>query len=753
MKQRTNIIPVLLVLCVLLSVSAQMAIAKSVGVEWINNFAGTVNDRSHWDESAKGLYNEMTADGWSGKFCWGNADAWMSDFTTGNSSWIDSVDLALIGTHGAYNWDDFWGDNHSSVMFSTGSSDSFMHPGQVYNLWGNNNLEWIALDCCSVLRDHSVGHWSHAMNGLHLLMGFKNTMYVSLPGDGQKWGEYMSGNWFWLWDIPYNVTQSWFLAVDYVQPHGWTTVTARVLAEVSDNYNDYAWGEGYVSTDPVKDGWYHIWDHDAACKPPRRNLDAEDMLLYTVDRTGVSEDHVAEIAKNLGFSGEVEFCEDGYYRATDAVNDNTYFQMHETGALLYANMDKLFIVPEEAPALLGEKSIGAAAEFLSAAGIVFDGLGAPEFMTETVFEFDRDKDTKEPVSEMPVMDCVFFPHEITHNQTTYSVVGPGAKLKVYLGDRGEVLGCLGGWRSLQEGKETEVLSADEALELVYKYRDKVSLAKLPAYESFEVKDATLCYYEDACETKATTLFPTWLFTGEFFTKEGRQGGSFEGDLFVPAVPDFIPPVVEIPQPIDNASFEPGEDIQFVAEVSYGFGNSTIQWFSDQDGYLGEGRVITTTLSAASRAGEIMTHSVKAIATDSAGKIGTAVVTVLIGKDQAAPWVYLTLNNTMFNQGEDLKLFISGGNNSVGRNVNVYVFLVTPDSRLLFWPWWTGLAVPMTLYFPASFEILDLPILDATLPCMTPRIGAGGNYSFWAFLTDTSTNEMIGTFSEVGFTMY
>lgn len=747
-------IPVILLALSMILATTPNALGKSVGVEWINNFAGTVNDRSHWDESAIGLYNEMTSDGWYGKFCWGNANAWMSDFTTNNDSWIDSVDLALIGTHGAYNYDSFWGDDHSSVMFSTGSSDSFMHPGQVYNLWGDNNLEWIALDCCSVLRDHSVGQWSHAMNGLHLLLGFKNTMYVYAPGDGRKWGDYMSGNWFWLWDIPFNVTQSWFMAVDYVQPHGWTTVTARVLAEVSDNYNDYAWGEGYVSSDPVKDCCYHIWDHNAACQPPRRNLGAESMLLYSVNKDGVSRAHVAEVAKALGFSGGVELYEDGYYRVAEALNDNTYFQMHKTGAVLYANTSKLFVVPETPPRLLGEKGIATAQQFLQSAGLIFSGIGDADVMTETIFEYDRGQEGKgEPIGEIPVLDCVFFPHEITYRETTYSVVGPGAKLKVYLGDSGEVLGCVGGWRQIEEGREVSVFSYEDVLELVDKHKDKVSLMKMPPFDAFDPKDATLCYYEDACEKESATLFPLWLLNGSFSSREGRQTGSFDGDLFIPAVADYVPPVVHITNPPDNSTFSPGEDISFVAEVEFGYGDSTVQWFSDIDGYLGDGNRITATLSAASRAGETLDHSVKAVATDELGRVGTDVITVSVGKEEAEPWVYLTLNDTMFYQGEELKLFISGGNNSTERMINLYVFMVTPDSRLLFWPTWSGLTIPMGLYFAPTFAIYDLEILRTTVPCMAPRIGAPGNYSFWTFLIDADTHQMIGTFSEVGFTMY
>ena len=37
---------------------------SEVGVEWINDFPGTGDDRSHWDESCDGLYNGLTGLGW-----------------------------------------------------------------------------------------------------------------------------------------------------------------------------------------------------------------------------------------------------------------------------------------------------------------------------------------------------------------------------------------------------------------------------------------------------------------------------------------------------------------------------------------------------------------------------------------------------------------------------------------------------------------------------------------------------------------
>ena len=744
-----------------LLLSTTHLMAASVGVEWINDFAGTDNDRSNWDDSAEGLYNELTAAGWYGKFHWGNANAWMSDFTTDNNNWIDSVDIALIGTHGAESYDSFWGANLSSVVFSTGTSDSFMSPGQVYNLWGDNNLEWIALDSCSVLRDSSVGQWSCAMNGLHQLLGFKNTMYVDLPGDGKKWGQYMTGSWFSWFPIPFTVTQSWFLAVDYVQPHGWTTVTARVLAEESNNYNDYIWGQGYVSPDPIPDSTYWIWDHDAGCPPPRVNAARNTAMVYGAIEQTISQQVAATMARTLGLQGDVSLGRDGYYRLNKSQSEGMFFQIHKNGGLFYGNADLLFKVPEKAPQLpTDEDGIRLANEFLAKLGLsgqVLGGLGTPAIQTETIFEYGRQQGKGEPLDQMPIQRCVFYPHELTYNGNTFSVVGPGAKLKIYLGDQGQVIGAIGGWRQLEETKEIDVMSEEQARSLVQEYGHKVSLLRLPPFDSFEIKEATLAYYEDANEvnggTLTTIVSPNWLFRGTFHTKNSAGADSTaDGDFFLPGAEEYIPPVVTILSPENNSVHSPDQRIEFKAQVLFGAGGETIRWFSDIDGYLGEGDTIVASLSAGERKGEEVSHSVKAVATDSRGNIGTDVVTVRITNKGAGPWVLLALNDTMYTQGDKLVLKISGGNNSVAYQVCLFVFLVTPDGRLVFWPSWMPYAFPLVLDFPPVFEVDNLTLLGTSVPSMTPRIGGPGNYRFWAFMTDSHTGEVLGPISEVGFTV-
>jgi hypothetical protein len=124
--------------------------------------------------------------------------------------------------------------------------------------------------------------------------------------------------------------------------------------------------------------------------------------------------------------------------------------------------------------------------------------------------------------------------------------------------------------------------------------------------------------------------------------------------------------------------------------------------------------------------------------------------VKITEKGAGPWVLLGLNDTMYSQGDELILRISGGNNSVAHRVFLFVFLVTPDGRLLFWPAWSPFVFPLALDFAPVFEVHDLAILDTTLPSFAPRIGGHGNYRFWAFMTDARTGELLGTISEVGF---
>ncbi|MBN1593654.1 MAG: hypothetical protein JW941_10475 [Candidatus Coatesbacteria bacterium] len=730
----------LILLCVLATVIETTAGDKDVGVEWINNFAGTVNDRSHWDESAEGLYNNMTAEGWIGRFCFSNSAAWESDFTTNNGSYIDAVDLSLIGTHGSYGYDSGWGKDLSRVMFSTGSSDSYMYSSECYQRWGNGDAEWIALDCCSVLRNgnDSYKYWSRTMDGLHLLCGFKNTMYVNAPGDGKKWGDYMiDDGWF---DSAETVTQAWFHAADYVQPNG---VDARVLAEESENYDDYCWGEGSVTDDPVYDSDFYVWTHSTGCPPPRLvDTDIDKMMVFKFAGEKVDQQVATDMAKKFGLNEETQLGKDGFYRSN---SEGKKFRVHENGGWFYGDMNQLWVFPKDAVELPSEDAaIAAAEDFFEKAGLMPADAGDPDVHTEIVSLADREKEDEDIIlQEFEVMRCVFFPRELSYGGQTFTVMGPGAKLRAYIGHNGQLIGAHGGWRAVEESEEVEIFPEQLARTIVKDFGSKVALLGPPMFSTFELQDLTLCYFEYQTDRSGESLIPAYHMRGQFY----QDGEAFdEGDMYIPASVKFMPPVPKIVRPQDGASFRNGQQIVLAGELNFGSGDVKLEWWSDKDGYLGSGITVSTILTSNSKQGEPMPQAIKLVATDSQGRSASDQVTVMVTR----PWIRIELNEFSYQDGDDLTLLLSAGSPGAEIDVDLYMLMIGPGGQLAFFPQWNSRFAPLPFKLSTDFMLRDLKILSDTLPMTAPPIGRAGDYAFWAVIVNQHTGDVFGTASVAKF---
>jgi len=513
---------------------------KEVGVEWVNDYPGTGDDRSHWDESANGLYNKLVGEGWIGRFNWGNVNAWEEDFKRmdlggTNEYWIDSVDIALVGAHGSTTWDSYYGKTLSCVYLGTNHDDSCITPSDARGAWGNNDLEWIALDSCSVLRDSSRGYWANTMDGLHLILGFKNTMYVISYGDGRAWAEYMVDDGWWDW--PRTVTQAWFSAVDDRQPSG---VTARVLAEVYDNYNDYLHDEGYVSPDPSHNSGYWYWDHTAGSEPPLQvSSDITKMTLYKVVDRSVDEEYVQSIGKRMDLQ-EVGSDRRFYYMGDE---EGKVLQVDRvTGIYKYQDLNRLWnakAIPKELPS--SEEAQGRAKEYLENVGLLPQDAVFYEVITEgpaeVEYSIDKSGNLHEDEGEKHEMDRqVVFARHLKSGQETLSVVGPGAKLKVYIGENGEVIGAQGGWRDVEPTEEIEIMSSDEARNLLEVCGPRVCLMQLPYYDKLEIKGVTVGYFEKEWGKTQTYLIPVYIFSVDFIVERGEASSGY---IYIPASKRFI----------------------------------------------------------------------------------------------------------------------------------------------------------------------------------------------------------------------
>jgi hypothetical protein len=160
------------------------------------------------------------------------------------NDFLDLHDLTWYNGHGHPDY----------ITFITDKDDKKLKHSDAYDAWGTKDADWVALKCCSVMSNPS--QWLCTLEGLHLECGF-----ITFAQSSSTFGKVFAG--FMIkenvYDRPHKIYQSWFLAGD--QTHS-NDKKQRVIGENYDMFDDYIWGQGYVSDDPTVDdeGW--SIDHD-----------------------------------------------------------------------------------------------------------------------------------------------------------------------------------------------------------------------------------------------------------------------------------------------------------------------------------------------------------------------------------------------------------------------------------------------------------------------------------------------------------
>ncbi|MGD8819069.1 MAG: DUF6345 domain-containing protein [Anaerolineae bacterium] len=634
----------------------------SVGVEWVAQFTTcSANNLPNCTEpECMKLYNTLVnKEGWTGEFHWGDSSAWETDFkraAAGGSenSWIDSVDLGLFCSHGSGAYDEFWNKNLSSLYFGDPHNDCHLTPGEAYKSYGDYNLEWLAVFACSVLSDggpapyYNRGYWASTMDGLHLLLAMKTTMYCSSQ-IGQKWADYMRGiQWpfwphFWL-RPPYKITQAWFEAVDDTQPGG---VCARVLAEVKDNYNDYLWGKGYVSPDPTANGVYWYWDHCSCTPPPVQVQDLDQGFALPVLKVLPREVNQEYVLQNIAPAWEMQ--------DSAVYSDTQHFYLMQTtegmtetlqidkasGGYKYRIQSTLWNPPTATLELLGPReSFARAEQFFNSLpaenlpGVWYrngDTTFAQEQMVEVQLETLPDGTTIEEELQSVAVDNALSWGRVIQIlvgtdrgtvQQEVSIVGPGARTKMYLGDGGEILGVQGGSRDLMDmaiRQTVAIIPYTTAWEMFLE-DPNIALATIPwAFDEVTYSDVTIGYYEQPQFQEQQELIPAWIFNADF-----TSGGTplAQGVLvYVPAATEYLPPKVQIDRPEAGATFSDGETVTFNGSVTQGKAPYTYEWYSSHDGLLGSEATSEASLSGAVEKGELISHTISLQVTDANGQEG------------------------------------------------------------------------------------------------------------------------------------
>jgi len=431
--------------------------------------------------------------------------------------------------------------------------------------------------------------------------------------------------------------------------------------------NDHLWGVGSVGPDPVPDRWYCYWTHTAVKEKeePKRELlsewsnDSSDplvllpsitekgkpvkykssvsssvqettMVLYYVVPRSVDSTYIRNIAYNMCAVESIMCCttqveSDGEGHLWIVCGSEELRVSEASGGVEYVNSAWWMIPPTVTPALPDPSWAWSLANGFLTEMMMKPPDSSPEFLRLAFLECGIDKETgkSDQDSSMNTSIEVSYRREITGG---YQVRGPGAVLNVTYGDNDRFeRWAMGGWRDITPGPEVSVITVEEAMELVATEGSGATIGGTPLCDTLVVIDAELAYYEENADVVQDQLEIIWALTCLCLTEYDTA----QTEIYVPA--RALPPRGSIDAPPDGSSFPEGEAIVFVGSATGGITPYTFDWFSDVDGYLGSGEIITiNTLSAIVRDGMVIPHTITLTVTDLNGMSDNARISVFIG---------------------------------------------------------------------------------------------------------------------------
>jgi hypothetical protein len=419
------------------------------------------------------------------------------------------------------------------------------------------------------------------------MLGFKTSSYGA-TNFGRKWAERMKKTTFlWItWDGQ-TVTQAWFNTTDETQPSG---TTARVLAEVYNNYNDHLWGQGSVSSDPSYNGWYWYWDHVAGSPPYLTVNSLETMNVYRVVPRNVDEQYVQSIGRAFKLTGQVvSLCDSSLAMAdvSDPANPKVLKVYKGSGQFYFQNQGKLFAANPDAGQFPPDQAGEEAQLFLTKNDLLPNDAGASTVEFDSIVEeSDKGEERQRLRQNTNVVYARQLPGDPTGGQMV-SVAGAGARLKVYLAADGEVMGAMGNWRNVEVTGAIQVNDFDTTWSFFDRYKEALSPAKAQVAYTRAIpipEEATQGYYEHPGFAEQQELIPCWIIPVEYYQDDILV---LKADTFVPAAESYFPPVVEILKPAEFQTFNQGDMVGFDCQVTEGFGTPpyNYMWESDVDGML------------------------------------------------------------------------------------------------------------------------------------------------------------------------
>ena len=232
---------------------------------------------------------------------------------------------------------------------------------------------------------------------------------------------------------------------------------------------------------------------------------------------GIMDDKTAKaLAEQFGMSGDIVPPDDDEY-TLKASNDSKKRKLtiYLEGSIIYHDSSKLWALPKTAlnlPEKEDAKDI--ATNYLTEKGLLPEDAQVKMVVSDQLSR--KNTSTGEIVENSDTNLQVIFGRELDG----VPVIGPGSKLKVYIGDGGEVIGVHKVWRKLEASGTTMIKSSNSAFEAL-KQGEGVSLP--PGYDNVTINKVYFAYYEEGPGEERDYLEPIWVFEGQASNREETRG--------------------------------------------------------------------------------------------------------------------------------------------------------------------------------------------------------------------------------------
>ncbi len=257
---------------------------------------------------------------------------------------------------------------------------------------------------------------------------------------------------------------------------------------------------------PVQEG---ISDNSATFVLETPFPEMEDTFPALIIKTPViTPEYVEDIGKRFGFT-----CEAGSAgpRKIGMADETGHLMVYEdSGAIWYSIPSKINPVVDSQPNLPSEDMAKKIAEkYLSEKGLLpagakLDGVVADKQLT-------REKGTGKILEEYNVTLQVY---SSTRKINGVPVVGPGNKLKVYIGDNGEVVGLLKAWKDVEPYMDIRIEAPTTAYNELTAGNGIYITPRMDQVDKVNIKNISLAYWMDPADQTQEYVLPVFVFEGE-----------------------------------------------------------------------------------------------------------------------------------------------------------------------------------------------------------------------------------------------